>query len=125
MGVLNNQFHRIGLYADNDYKGAKHILSGNIGIRDLSDHLGGVDSFRLRSSSSSATIVFFSKPDFAGIFKIYRGSSLDLCSLDSLIGPDDARSVLSSCEYLSLEIIRRIAAGDCEPLQGFEVIKAK
>lgn len=77
MGVTNNQSHRIGLYADDNYKGAKHILSGDIGIRDLSDHLGGVDSFRLRSSSS-ATIVFFSKPDFAGSFIIFRGSSLDL-----------------------------------------------
>ena len=57
-------FPRLALFRDEFYNGRRFIVRGNVGIRNLERTFGDIESLRFFSTSSNATLVLFSEPNF-------------------------------------------------------------
>jgi len=66
-------FPVLRLYSDENYRGRRLTLRGNVASRDL-ERLFDADSLRFFSTNPNATLVIFSEENFRGSFRIIRGN---------------------------------------------------
>ncbi|MBM7567566.1 hypothetical protein [Paenibacillus sacheonensis] len=103
----NVTYPRLTLYSEENYQGRSAIYRGNLGIVSLDAKLGGIESLRFYSTSSSATLVLFSRTGFKGYFRVFRGVT-NLREIEDIVVYGGAESLLSSNAYLTLDQIRAI-----------------
>lgn len=106
--VAQQTYPRLTLYSEERYRGSSIILRGNLGIRNMdSGRYDDVESLRFFSPSSNATLVLFTRTNFRGNFRVFRGNR-NLADLDDIIGGNDPESLISSNSRLTLAQIRAI-----------------
>jgi len=108
------------VYDEEDFRGRSRILRGNLGIRDLDNVLGGIESLRFFSTSSNATLVLFTRTRFRGNFRILRGNR-SIRDLDDLIGGNDVESLISTNQRLTTAQVRQIRQSGQLP-SGYRLI---
>ncbi|MNJ57920.1 hypothetical protein D3C77_535310 [compost metagenome] len=111
---------RLSLFREEDYSGRRFIIRGNVGIRNLDRSFGDIESLRFFSPSSNATLVLFSRRNFQGRFRVFRGVT-NIADLDDIIFGNDPESIISSNSRLSLEQIRAVRRTGILP-NGFRSI---
>ncbi|WP_438350051.1 hypothetical protein ACP8HI_05115 [Paenibacillus sp. FA6] len=104
---ISQTFPRLTVYSEENFLGSQRILRGNLGIRDLDNILGGIESLKFFSTSSNATLVLFTNTRFRGNFRVIRGNRI-IRDLDDLIAGNDVESLISSNQRLTLAQIRII-----------------
>lgn len=109
-------YPRLTLYSEENYRGRTRILNGNLGLTNTDE----VESLRFFSTSANATLVLFTRINFKGNFRIYRGSR-NIPDLDDLIAGNDVESLISSNIRLSEAQVREIRRTGTLP-QGFRRI---
>nr|WP_072335354.1 MULTISPECIES: hypothetical protein [unclassified Paenibacillus] len=105
--TISQVYPRLYLYRDENYTGRRFVLRGNLGVRNLERRYDDVESLRFYSPSANATLVLFTRTNFRGSFRVFRGS-VNLRDLDDIIGDNDAESLIMSNSRLTLEQIRTI-----------------
>ncbi|WP_055110047.1 hypothetical protein [Paenibacillus ihumii] len=100
-------FPRLRLFREEDFRGRRFVVRGNVGIRNLDRSFGDIESLRFFSPSANATLVLFSRRNFRGRFRVFRGVT-NIADLDDIIGDNDPESIISSNSRLSLDQIRAI-----------------
>lgn len=95
-------------------------MRGNVGIRNLERTFGDIESLRFFSTSSNATLVLFSEPNFRGAFRVFRGNT-NLADLDDIIRGEEPESIISSNRRLTRAQIRAIRETGVLP-SGFRSI---
>lgn len=113
-------YPRLTVYDEEDFRGRSRILRGNLGIRDLDNVLGGIESLRFFSTSSNATLVLFTRTRFRGNFRILRGNR-SIRDLDDLIGGNDVESLISTNQRLTTAQVRQIRQSGQLP-SGYRLI---
>ncbi|TVX94329.1 hypothetical protein [Paenibacillus agilis] len=109
-------YPRLTLYSEENYRGRTRILNGNLGLTNTDE----VESLRFFSTSANATLVLFTRINFKGNFRIYRGSR-NIPDLDDLIAGNDVESLISSNIRLTEAQVREIRRTGTLP-QGFRRI---
>ncbi|MFD0587038.1 hypothetical protein ACFQZE_03395 [Paenibacillus sp. GCM10027627] len=117
---VSQSFPRLTVYSDENFRGRRRILRGNLGIRNTDLILDGIESLKFFSPRAGATLVVFSRTRFRGAFRVFRGNT-NLRILDNLIRGGDVESIISSDRFLSEREIRRIRATGILPI-GFRRI---
>lgn len=105
--VSQATFPRLRLFSDENFRGRRFVVRGNVGIRNLDRTFGDIESLRFFSPNSGATLVLFSRRNFQGRFRVFRGVT-NIADLDDIIFGNDPESLISSNSRLSLEQIRTI-----------------
>jgi hypothetical protein len=100
-------FPRLRLYSEENYRGFRRTIRGNVGIANLEARYDDVESLRFFSTNPNATLVLFSRTRFRGSFRVFRGNT-NLRDLDDIIRGNDVESLISSNIRLSLAQIRAI-----------------
>ncbi|MNJ55472.1 hypothetical protein [Paenibacillus bouchesdurhonensis] len=100
-------FPRLSLFRDENYRGRRFVVRGNVGIRNLERTFGDIESLRFFSPNSGATLVLFSRTNFRGNFRVFRGVT-NIADLDDIIAGNEPESIISSNSRLSLAAIRTI-----------------
>lgn len=100
-------FPRLALFREEFYRGRRFVGRGNLGIRNLEGTFGDIESLRFFSTSSSATLVLFSRRNFRGAFRVFRGNT-NIADLGDIIGGEEPESIISSNRFLTLAEIREI-----------------
>ncbi|OMF74559.1 hypothetical protein [Paenibacillus glucanolyticus] len=100
-------YPRLALYREEFYAGRRFVGRGNLGIRNLEGTFGDIESLRFFSTSSRATLVLFSRRNFKGVFRVFRGST-NIADLGDIIGGEEPESIISSNRFLTLAEIREI-----------------
>lgn len=114
-------FPRLALFRDEFYNGRRFIVRGNVGIRNLERTFGDIESLRFFSTSSNATLVLYSEPNFRGAFRVFRGNT-NIADLGDIIGGDEEpESIISTNRRLTLAQIRAIRDAGVLP-SGFRSI---
>lgn len=113
-------FPRLALFRNEFYRGRRFIVRGNVGIRNLERTFGDIESLRFFSTSSNATLVLFSEPNFRGAFRVFRGNT-NLADLDDIIRGEEPESIISSNRRLTRAQIRAIRETGVLP-SGFRSI---
>ncbi|OAB47099.1 hypothetical protein PBAT_08180 [Paenibacillus antarcticus] len=111
---------RLTVYSEENFRGLRRILRGNLGIRNLENLLGGVDSLRFFSTNPNATLVLFSRTRFRGEFRVIRGNR-NIRDLDDLLAGRDVESLISSNQRLTFAQIRQIRRTGVLP-RGYRTI---
>ncbi|WP_339315437.1 hypothetical protein [Paenibacillus sp. FSL R10-2734] len=104
---VSQTFPRLTVYDEENLRGNRRILTGNLGIRNTDAILDGIESLRFFSTSSNATLVLFTRTRFRGNFRVIRGNRT-IRDLDDFISGNDVESIISSNQRLTLEQIRTI-----------------
>ncbi|AZK46962.1 hypothetical protein [Paenibacillus lentus] len=113
-------FPRLRLFRDENYTGRRFVIRGNVGIRNLERSFGDIESLRFFSPNSGATLVLFSRTNFRGNFRVFRGTT-NIADLDDIIAGNDPDSIIISNTRLSLTEIRTIRRTGTLP-SGFRSI---
>ncbi|MGM1047943.1 hypothetical protein SAMN05661091_1342 [Paenibacillus uliginis N3/975] len=117
---ISQVFPRLALFSDENYRGRRFVVRGNLGIRNLDRLFGDIESLRFFSTNPNATLVLFSRPNFRGQFRVFRGNR-NIADLDDIIRGEDAESLVMANFRLSLAQIRNIRNTGVLP-QGFRRI---
>ncbi|AOZ94130.1 hypothetical protein [Paenibacillus crassostreae] len=104
---ISQLYPRLTVYSEENYRGARRIYTGNLGIRNLENILDGIESLRFFSTSSNATLVLFTGTRFRGNFRILRGNQ-NIADLDDYLAGRDVESLISTNQRLTLAQIRNI-----------------
>jgi hypothetical protein len=111
-------YPRLRLYSEENFRGIRRTVRGNVGIANLERRYDDVESLTFFSTSRNATLVLFSRTNFRGSFRVFRGN-VSLRDLDDIIGGDDEpESLISSNRFLTLAQIRAIRSSGNLP-SGF------
>ncbi|GIP57958.1 hypothetical protein MKX50_16130 [Paenibacillus sp. FSL W8-0186] len=113
-------FPRLRLFRDENYRGRRFVVRGNVGIRNLERTFGDIESLRFFSPNLGATLVLFSRTNFRGRFRVFRGVT-NIADLDDIIAGSEPESIISSNRRLSLAEIRAIRRTGVLP-NGFRSI---
>lgn len=113
-------FPRLRLFRDENFRGRRFVVRGNVGIRNLERTFGDIESLRFFSPNSGATLVLFSRTNFRGNFRVFRGVT-NIADLDDIIAGNEPESIISSNIRLSLAEIRAIRRTGILP-SGFRSI---
>lgn len=105
--ISQTVYPRLFLYREENYRGRRFVLRGNVGVRNIERRYDDIESLRFFSPSSNATLVLFDRPNFRGNFRVFRGTT-NIRDLDDIIRGEDADSLIISRSRLTLEQIRRI-----------------
>jgi len=100
-------YPRLRLWTDENFRERRFTWRGNVGLRNLDRLYGGIESLRFFSPSANATLVLFSRSNFRGNFRVFRGTT-NLPDLDDIIRGDDPESLIISNRRLTLAQIREI-----------------
>jgi hypothetical protein len=100
-------YPRLTVYSDENFRGARRIYRGNLGIDNTESILDGIESLRFFSTNPNATLIVFSRRNFRGRYIVYRGNR-SLRDLDDLIRGNDVESLISTNQRLTLAQIRTI-----------------
>lgn len=98
---------RLTVYSDENFRGRSRILRGNLGIRNIENIVGGIESLKFFSRNSNATLVLFTRTNFRGNFRVIRGNR-NIRDLDDFINGRDVESLISTNQRLTLAQIRNI-----------------
>lgn len=104
---VSQTYPRLTVYDEENLRGNRRILTGNLGIRNIDNILDGIESLRFFSTSSNATLVLFTRTRFRGNFRVLRGNR-SIRDLDDFISGNDVESIISTNQRLTLEQIRNI-----------------
>lgn len=104
---ISQVFPRLVLFSDENFRGRRFILRGNLGIRNIETRFGDIESLRFFSPNANATLVLFSRPNFQGRARVFRGS-ISIADLDNIIGGEDPESLVMANFRLSVAEIRQI-----------------
>ncbi|MNP09037.1 hypothetical protein D3C76_1011270 [compost metagenome] len=115
--TISQIFPRLFLYREENYLGRRFVWRGNVGIRNLERRYDDIESLRFFSPSSDATLVLFSRTNFRGAFRVFRGTT-NISDLDDIIRGNDPDSLIISSIRLTLEQIREIRRTGVLP-EGF------
>lgn len=110
-------YPRLRLYSEENFRGIRRTVRGNVGIANLERRYDDVESLTFFSTSSNATLVLFTRTNFRGSFRVFRGN-VSLRDLDDIIGDNDPESLISSNRFLTLAQIRAIRSSGNLP-SGF------
>ncbi|OAB43785.1 hypothetical protein [Paenibacillus glacialis] len=113
-------FPRLTVFSDENFRGLRRTFRGNLGIRNLENLLGGIESLRFFSRNPNATLVLFSRTRFRGEFRVIRGNR-DIRDLDDFIAGRDVESLISSNQRLTFAQIREIRRTGILP-RGYRLI---
>ncbi|GGG03958.1 hypothetical protein [Paenibacillus aceti] len=117
---VSQTYPRLTVYSEENFRGARRVYTGNLGIRNTDNILDGIESLRFFSTSSNATLVLFTRTRFRGNFRVIRGNR-SLADLDDLINGNDVESIISTNQRLTLQQIRNIrSSGNLPP--GYRLI---
>ncbi|AJS61154.1 hypothetical protein [Paenibacillus sp. IHBB 10380] len=117
---ISQRFPLLTVYSEENFRGARRIFTGNLGIRNLDRVLGGIESLRFFSTNPNATLVLFTRTRFRGNFRILRGNR-SIRDLDDLIAGNDVESLISTNQRLTVAQVRNIRnTGTLPP--GYRVI---
>jgi hypothetical protein len=105
--IISQVFPRLFLYRDENYRGRRFVLRGNVGVRNLERLYDDVESLRFFSPNPNATLVLFSRRGFQGNFRVFRGTT-NIADLDDIISGNDPESLIISRSRLTLAQIRSI-----------------
>ncbi|MNN09454.1 hypothetical protein D3C76_791210 [compost metagenome] len=117
---ISQTFPRLTVWDEENFRGSRRILTGNLGIRNIDNILDGIESLRFFSTSSNATLVLFTRTRFRGNFRILRGNR-SLADLDDLINGQDVESIISSNQRLTVQQVRNIRSSGQLP-SGYRTI---
>lgn len=117
---VSQVYPRLYLYTDERYLGRRFVWRGNVGIRNLEARYDGIESLRFYSPSANATLVLFTRSNFRGNFRVFRGTR-NIPDLDDIIGGNDPESLIISRRRLTLEQIREIRRTGRLP-EGFRTV---
>ncbi|MGF7046863.1 hypothetical protein J2T13_001365 [Paenibacillus sp. DS2015] len=117
---ISQVFPRLTVFSDENFRGNSRILRGNLGIRNLENVLGGIESLRFFSTNPNATLVLFTRTRFRGNFRILRGNR-SIRDLDDLLAGNDVESLISSNQRLTVAQVRIIRNTGTLPT-GYRVI---
>jgi hypothetical protein len=118
--IISQVFPRLFLFRDENYRGRRFVLRGNVGVRNLERSFGDIESLRFFSPNSNATLVLFSGRNFRGNFRVFRGTT-NIADLDDIISGNDPDSLIISRSRLTLAQIRTIRRTGRLP-EGFRTI---
>lgn len=104
---ISQTYPRLTVYSEENLRGRSRVLTGNLGIRNIDNIVGGIESLRFFSTSSNATLVLFTRTRFRGNFRVLRGNRT-IRDLDDLINGNDVESIISTNQRLTLAQIRAI-----------------
>lgn len=117
---ISQVFPRLALFTEENYRGRRFVLRGNLGIRTLERRSGDIESLRFFSTNPNATLVLFSRPNFRGQVRVFRGNT-NIADLGDIIRGEDAESLVSANFRLTLAQIRNIRNTGVLPA-GFRTI---
>lgn len=100
-------YPRLRLFSEENFRGIRRTLRGNLGIVNLERRYDDVESLSFFSTNSNATLVLFTRPNFQGAFRVFRGNRR-IADLDDIIRGNDPESLISSNRRLTLAQIREI-----------------
>lgn len=118
--ITQVRFPRLTVFSDENFRGRSRILRGNLGIRNIENIVGGIESLRFFSTNSNATLVLFTRTRFRGNFRVIRGNR-NIRDLDDFINGRDVESLISTNQRLTLAQIRRIRDSGELP-RGYRVL---
>ncbi|MHA0858296.1 hypothetical protein [Paenibacillus sp. CMAA1364] len=118
--TATQRYPRLTVYSEENYRGSRRVLRGNLGIRDLDNVLDGIDSLKFFSTSSNATLVLFTRTRFRGNFRILRGNH-NIRDLEDFIAGHDVESLISSNQRLTVDEVRKIRNRSSLP-NGYRLI---
>lgn len=117
---ISQVFPRLALFTEENYRGRRFIVRGNLGIQNLERRAADFESLRFFSTNANATLVLFSLPNFRGRIRVFRGNT-NIADLDDIIRGEDPESLVMSNSRLTLAQIRNIRNTGALP-QGFRLI---
>ena len=104
---ISQVFPRLALFSDENFRGRRFVVRGNLGIRNIETRFGDIESLRFFSPRANATLVLFSRPNFQGRARVFRGS-INIADLDNIIRGEDPESLVMANFRLSVAQIREI-----------------
>ncbi|WP_020618835.1 hypothetical protein [Paenibacillus daejeonensis] len=117
---ISQTYPRLRVFDEENFRGRRRTLRGNLGIRDLDNILDGIESLSFFSTNPNATLVLFTRTRFRGNFRILRGNR-SIRDLDDLIGGNDVESLISTNQRLTIAQVREIRRTGRLP-QGYRLI---
>ncbi|SFB21823.1 hypothetical protein SAMN05216312_104517 [Cohnella sp. OV330] len=118
--TISQLYPRLWLYSKKNYCGCRYVWRGNRALRNLDRLYSHLGSLRFYAPSKEATLVLFSRANFQGHFRIYRGTT-NIPDLKSLFGGRGPGSLIISSYCLKAEQVRMIRRTGCLP-PGFLVV---
>lgn len=115
--ISQEVFPRLFLFRDENFRGRRFVWRGNVGIRNLERLYDDIESLRFFSPSANATLVLFSRPNFRGAFRIFRGTR-NIADLDDIVAGESPDSLIISRRRLTVAQVRNIRRTGNLP-QGF------
>lgn len=118
--TISQVFPRLFLYRDENFAGRRFVWRGNVGLRNLDRLYDDIESLRFFSPNSNATLVLFSRRNFRGAFRIFRGTT-NLADLDDIVNGNDPESLIISRSRLTAAQVRNIRRTGTLP-SGFRTV---
>ena len=105
--TISQVFPRLRLFTEENFRGQRFVLRGNLGIRNIENRFDDIESLRFFSPNPNATLVLFTRPNFRGQFRVFRGNT-NIADLDDIIRGEDPESLVMANFRLTLAQIRQI-----------------
>lgn len=100
-------YPRLRVFSEENFRGLRRTLRGNLGIADIDSVLTGIESLRFFSTNPNATLVLFDRSAFRDNFVILRGNR-SIRELDDFLRRGDVESLISSNQRLTPAQVRTI-----------------
>ncbi|WP_248548151.1 hypothetical protein [Paenibacillus odorifer] len=113
-------YPRLRVFSEENFRGLRRTLRGNVGIADIDSVLTGIESLRFFSTNPNATLVLFDRSAFRDNFVILRGNR-SIRELDDFLRRGDVESLISSNQRLTPAQVRTIQRTGSLP-SGYRLI---